>query len=96
MGYQSEAQLEELLIRDIKSKGFEGVKIVDNDDLVKNFRKTLERFNKGKLNGIPFTDKEFERIMVHIEGKTVFESAKRLRDKYLLEREDGKDRKSVV
>src|SRR5690606_2203755 len=59
------------------------------DALLQNFKHQLNEFNKYKLNGQPLTDKEFKRILTLIEGKSVYESAKILRDKLLIEREDG-------
>lgn len=41
------------------------------------------------MNGQLLTDKEFKRVLVAIEGKSIYESAKILRDKLLIEREDG-------
>ncbi len=41
--------------------------------------------------GTPLSDKEFERILVHIKGKSVYESAMSLRDKYILPRDDGSE-----
>lgn len=89
MNYQSEAQLEQNLITDLCKRGFEKVDIVDKDTMVNNFRHTLYLYNQDKLNNTPFTDKEFERILVHLEGKTVYQSARILRDKFILQREDG-------
>ena len=69
--------------------GYEKVTVSNEEELVRNFRKQLSLHNEAKLEGVPFTDKEFERIMRHVEGKSVFQSAKILRDKFVLEREDG-------
>lgn len=88
MAYQSEAQLEENLIKQLVNQGFNRVKISDEEELKNNFRNELFEHNKAKLNNKPFTDKEFERILRHIEGKSVFQSAMVLRDKFILERED--------
>jgi hypothetical protein len=44
--YQSEAQLEQLLIENIAKKGYEVVDVKDNDSLLANFRDTVQRFNK--------------------------------------------------
>lgn len=49
MGYQSEAQLEEQLIKKLGTLGYEFVKIKDYDELVANFRKELNLFNKDAL-----------------------------------------------
>ena len=91
MSYQSEAQLEENLIKQLVNQGFNRVIISDEEQLKNNFRNELFEHNKAKLNNEPFTDKEFERILRHIEGKSVFQSAMLLRDKFILEREDGSE-----
>lgn len=91
MGYQSEAELEKLLVEQLVNQGYEKVKIEDEDTLIKTFREQLYLHNKSKLDGVKFTDKEFERILRHVQGKSVFQSAKILRDKFILEREDGQE-----
>ncbi|MGL5085739.1 MAG: type I restriction endonuclease, partial [Clostridium sp.] len=91
MTYQSEQELENSLIDQLVAQGYSRVVIADEDMLKANFRKILFEHNKEKLNNIPFTDKEFNRILIHLEGKSIFSSSKLLRDKYVLEREDGTD-----
>lgn len=91
MSYQSEAELEKQLIAQLCDLGYEKVSIADEERLVANFRKQLSLHNESKLGGVPLTDKEFERVMRHVEGKSVFQSAKILRDKFVLEREDGSE-----
>ena len=88
MSYQSEAELEKQLCYQFENQGYDLVEINNEDDLKENFRKQLNLHNESKLNGVPLTDKEFERVLRYIEGKSVFESAKILRDKYILDRED--------
>ena len=89
MGYQSEAELEKLLIEQLKEQGYERVKISDESDLKANFREQLFKYNKEKLDNKNFSDKEFNRILIYLEGKSIFKCAKQLRDKYILDREDG-------
>ncbi|NNU87312.1 type I restriction endonuclease subunit R [Geobacillus sp. MR] len=89
MGYQSEAQLEEQLINQLVKQGYERVIINDEDDLIRNFRQQLNKYNANRLNNRPLSDKEFERILLQISGKSVFQSAKILRDKQVLIRDDG-------
>ena len=89
MGYQSEAELEKLLIEQLKEQGYERVKISDENDLKANFREQLFKYNKEKLDNKNFSDKEFNRILIYLEGKSIFKCAKQLRDKYILDREDG-------
>lgn len=86
MTYQSEYKLEELLIQQLETQGYSKVSIKDENDLKTNFRKMLFEHNKEKLNNIPFTEKEFNRILIHLEGKSIYNIAKLVRDKYVLER----------
>lgn len=88
MSYQSEAELEQQLIEQLKGQDYSVVNIPDYTALVDNFKVQFERFNAAKLDK-PLTTKEWERIFNHLNGKSIFESAKILRDKYVLERDDG-------
>ncbi|MFY0782899.1 type I restriction endonuclease subunit R [Peribacillus simplex] len=89
MGYQPEAQLEKNLHKQLVNQGYKPVKIADYDALLTNFKNQLNQFNEHKLDGQPLTDIEFKRILTLIEGKSIYDSAKILRDKLLIEREDG-------
>ena len=89
MGYQSEAQLEEQLIEQLKKQNYERVIIEDYDALLDNFKIQFEKFNKSKLGNKALSNKEWERVFNHIGGKSIFESAKILSDKFVLERDDG-------
>lgn len=89
MGYTSEAELEERLLQKIVSQGYERIKIPDYDSLLVNFRKQLNRFNQKTLEH-ELTDSEFSRVLNIIEGKTVYDAAKQLRDQFTLELDDGK------
>lgn len=91
MGYQSEAELEKLLIEQLVRQGYSKVKIDNENDLRVNLREMLSIFNEEKLGYKELTDKEFERIERYLEGKSVYQSAKMLRDKFILEREDGSE-----
>ena len=89
MSYQSEAQLEQQLIEQLISQDYKLARIDDYDTLLDNFKIQFERFNESKLNGQSFSDKEWERIFNYISGKSIFQSAKILRDKFVLERDNG-------
>ena len=91
MSYQSELELEKNLVNQLKEQGYNKIKISNEEELKNNFRVQLFEYNKAKLNNKPFTNKEFERILRHVEGKSVFQSAKILRDKFILEREDSSE-----
>lgn len=88
MAYQSEAELELQFIDQLNKQGYSTVSVPDYDALVENFKVQFEAFNADKLDK-PLTDKEWERILNLMLGKSVFQSAKILRDKFVLEREDG-------
>ena len=90
MSYQSEQQLEQKLISNLVNKyKYEYVKIKDEEELESNFRKQLNKLNKDNLKNIPLTDKEFERVLIYMKGKSIFQSAKQLRDKFQLQRDNG-------
>ncbi|MDY4841939.1 MAG: type I restriction endonuclease subunit R [Alphaproteobacteria bacterium] len=88
MAYQSEAELENLLIEQLHEQGYEPVTIQSYDELENNFKEQFSNFNKAKLDK-PLSGKEWERVFNHLLGKSVFQSAKILRDKFILERDDG-------
>jgi len=90
MGYQSEEKLENQLLQQLKNQQYKYVKISNEKELIENFREQLNLFNEKRLDNKPLTDKEFERVLNYLNGKSVFESAKILRDKVPLERESGK------
>lgn len=85
---QTEAQLENEMIAQLAGIGYEKVAIPDIKTLQQNFRQQISRLNKENLNGTPLSDKEFERLLLKIEGKSVYESAKILRDKQIITRDD--------
>lgn len=87
--YESESKLETRLISQLEKQGYEKVQIDDVESLEKNFRKQVNRYNKVELKGRDLSDKEFERLMVKISGKGVFQSAKELRQKQDIQRDDG-------
>ena len=89
MTFQSEQELEELLIAQLQKQGYDKVIIQDEASLKVNFRSQLNKFNDDKLHGAVLTDKEFNRVMIHLEGKSIFNSSKLFRDKFVLERDDG-------
>ena len=89
MAYQSEAQLENKLIDLLIDDGYKRVYIKDEDALIKNFREQLNIFNEKNLENKPLTDSEFERFLIQINGKSIFQSSKILRMKQELLRDDG-------
>ncbi len=90
MSYQSEAELEKQLINKLSSQGYNYIKLEDYKALENNFRVQLNFINKSVLEGVDLSDKEFERILIYLNGKTVYQSAKQLRDQFILDRDNGK------
>ena len=92
MPVQSEAALENGLIDTLQKMNYEYVHIEEEKNLSANFKKQLEKHNKKKLEELgrtQFTDSEFEKILIYLEGGTRFEKAKKLRDLFPLELESG-------
>ena len=92
MSLQSEAALENGLVATLQKMNYEYVHIEDEKALSANFKKQLEKHNKKRLEELgrtEFTESEFERILIHLEGGTRFEKAKKLRNLYALDLESG-------
>lgn len=94
MSHISEYEVENIFINRLESIGYDYVELSTYDDVVGNFRKQLALFNAKKLqekgHAAEFSDAEFKRILIHVENHSVYESAKILRDKYVLQLDDGK------
>ena len=93
MSIQSEAALEAGLIAALQQMDYEYVQIAEEDNLQANFKRQLEKHNHKRLSEhgrTEFTDEEFEKILIYLEGGTRFEKAKKLRDFYPLDTSDGK------
>ena len=92
MATQSEAALEQGLIKALQDMSYEYVKISEETNLHANFKAQLEMHNRkelAKFGREHFTDAEFDRILIYLEGGTRFDKAKKLRDLYPLDTEDG-------
>ena len=93
MTTQSEAALENGLIKTLIDNSYERVVIREEENLKANFKTQLERHNQKELalhGRSHLTDSEFDKILIYLEGGTRFEKAKKLRDLYPLETEDGR------
>jgi type I restriction enzyme R subunit len=84
MGTQSEATLETNLIEQLAKLEYQKVTIKDDKALEANLKTQLEIHNNTHLS-----DKEFKRVLNHLNKGSVFEKAKLLRDKFSLSRDDG-------
>jgi type I restriction enzyme R subunit len=84
MNTQSEAQLENQLIKQLSSMGYESVAIDTEEDLIANLKIQLQ-----KHNNTTFSDNEFNKILNHLKKGSIYEKAKTLRDRYALPKDDG-------
>lgn len=84
MSHQSEATLENNLIKQLIGLNYSSIKIQDGYALVSNLKRQLEVFNETT-----FTTKEFDAVLNHLAKGNVFEKAKTLRDRFQLNKEDG-------
>ena len=92
MSTQSEAALEAGLIATLRQMDYEYVQIVEEDNLYVNFKRQLEIHNKKQLAEVgrtSFTDEEFEKILIYLEGGPRFEMGMKLRDLYPLDMVNG-------
>lgn len=84
MSTQSEAVLEESLIKQLVRLEYEKVTIKDDKWLEDNLKLQLEKHNKFTMS-----ESEFKRVLKHLNKGSVFEKAKILRDKFVLPLDDG-------
>ena len=92
MPVQSEAALENGLIATLQQMSYGYVHIEEENNLRANFKTQLEKHNRKRLEEFgrtEFTESEFEKILIYLEGGTRFEKAKKLRDLFPLELECG-------
>ena len=85
MTTQSEQQLENALIAQLETLGWEKVTIADEDGLLVNLKSQLEKHNKMLLS-----DPEFRQVLNKLSRGNIFEKAKTLRQpKIDFTRDDG-------
>lgn len=81
---QPEYILEQNLIKQLEGLKYEKVSIKDEDDLLSNLKKQLEKHNKTKLS-----DLEFQQVLNKLSKGNIFERAKILRDKVDFNKDNG-------
>lgn len=87
--HESEAMLEEKLIKHLELLGYTRINLKNLADVKENFRKQVNKHNIDELKGKELSDREFDRLYTMITGKGVFATSKILREKQCLERDDG-------
>ena len=93
MAHTSEYEVETIFIKRLEEIGYQFAQMKTYEDVISNFREQLAKFNAKKLaekrHDASFSDAEFNRIMIHVDNHSVYESAKILRDKYVLQLDNG-------
>ena len=93
MAHVSEYEVETKFIDKLESIGYEYVEIKNYPQLLGNLQTQLAKFNAQKLidakGKAELSASEFGRILVWLDNKSVYESAKLLRDKYILTLDNG-------
>lgn len=78
---QSEQTLENNLIKQLQNLEYEYIKIKDEPQMLENLKTQIEIHNKTTL-----TEKEFEKVLNHLNKWNTFERSKILRDKMQLKK----------
>lgn len=90
----SEYEVENQFIGRLEEIGYSYVSLNNYSDFIINFRKQIIEVNKDKLTEekgeAKLSDKEFERILLRLDNHTIYESAKILREQWVLELDNGK------
>ncbi|MBQ6368398.1 MAG: type I restriction endonuclease subunit R [Erysipelotrichaceae bacterium] len=90
----SEYEVESLYIDRLEDLGYEYVDLKNYDDVCANFRKQFCKLNSEPLTEAKgmaeLSDNEFNRVLIRLENHTIYESAKILREKWVLELDNNK------
>lgn len=84
MAKQSEYFMEKELIRQLENLGYRRISIKDENELLTNLKKQLERHNNIELSM-----DEFKKILNHLNDGGIVQRAFILRDRFPLQRDDG-------
>lgn len=83
---QSEQILEDNLVKQLGTLGYEFVNIRNEAELLANLKSQLE-----KHNGVTLSKGEFDKVLNHLNKGNSFDRAKLLRDRFQLTRDNGEN-----
>ncbi len=86
MAVQPEQVLEDNLVTQLVTLGYDVAQITDEQSLLANLKQQLEKLNNLKIN---LSDNEFKQVLNALSKGSVFEKAKTLRDRLQINRDDG-------
>lgn len=89
----TEYEVEEIFIKQLEGQGYSYVDMANYDDVLANFREQFCKVNAKNLvkaKGIAeLSDSEFHKVLLRLENHTIYESAKILREQWILELDNG-------
>ena len=93
-GLKTEYEVEDIFINQLKEQGYSYVDMANYDDVLANFREQFCKVNAKALieakGAAELSDGEFNKILLRLENHTIYESAKILREKWILELDNSK------
>lgn len=91
---QSEYEVENIFIEQLETLGYPFVQMSNYNDILDNFRKQFCIVNADALiaakGAAELSNSEFDKILLRLDNHTIYESAKLLREKWILELDNGK------
>ena len=92
---KTEYEVEEIFINQLeKEQSYSYIDMANYDDVLANFRVQFCKVNEKALidaKGVAeLSDSEFSKILLRLDNHTIYESAKILREKWVLELDNGK------
>ena len=94
-GLKTEYEVERIFIEQLDNEqGYSYIDMANYDDVLANFRVQFCKVNAKALieaKGVAeLSDSEFDKILLRLDNHTIYESAKILREKWVLELDNGK------
>lgn len=90
----SEYEVESIYIDRLQELGYKYVSLNNYNDVCNNFREQFCKLNSKELleakGSASLSNKEFDRVMIRLENHTIYESAKIIRERWILELDNGK------
>ena len=80
----TEQEMENKLMKQLVTLGYEKIKVTNEQELIANFKTQLEKHNETI-----FSEDEFKQILNELNKGSVFDKAEQLRDRILVNRDDG-------
>ncbi len=91
---KSEYEIENIFIEQLESMEYSFIAMTNYKDVLANFRNQFCQVNKDALilakGKAELSDSEFDKVMLRLDNHTIYESAKILREKWILELDNGK------